>query len=104
MTSQLANCDEDDLSFQMFRDQERRCKFWSTPPLLIYGNIIIHVLVSECVWKICLEPQKDNNSQKGHGWMIIDRQLVIGRVPDLLVMMELIACKCNTVCKGPECQ
>ena len=54
-----------------------------------------------CEWKIYMfEPKKDTNSQEGHGWMIEDEQLVIDRMP----IMELIACKCNRMCKGPECK
>ena len=35
--------------------------------------------------------------------MIEDGQLVIGRMPVPLIVMQLIVCKCNRVCKGPEC-
>ena len=36
--------------------------------------------------------------------MIEDGQLLFDRMPDPLVVMELIVCKCNRMCKGPECQ
>ena len=49
-------------------------------------------------------PKKDSNSQKGHGWMIEDGQLFFDRISDPLVVMELIVCKCNRMCKGTECQ
>ena len=48
--------------------------------------------------------KKDNSSQGGHGWMIEDGQLLFDRMSDPLVVMELIVCKCNRMCKGPECQ
>ena len=46
-------------------------------------------------------------SLEGHGWMIEDVQIVIDwmvGLPAPPVVMELIACKCNRVCKAPECQ
>ena len=36
--------------------------------------------------------------------MIEDGQLLFDRLSDLLVVMELIVCKCNRMCKGTECQ
>ena len=36
--------------------------------------------------------------------MIEDEQLLFDRMSDPLVVMELIVCKCNRMCKGPECQ
>ena len=36
--------------------------------------------------------------------MIEDGQLLFDRMSDQLVVMELIVCKCNRMCKGPECQ
>ena len=36
--------------------------------------------------------------------MIEDGQLLIDRMSDPLVVMELIVCKCNRMCKGTECQ
>ena len=58
----------------------------------------------KCLWKIHFEPKKDTNSQEGHGWMIGDGQLLFDRMSGPLVVMELIVCKCNRMCKGPECQ
>ena len=58
----------------------------------------------KCVWKIYYEPKKDTNSKEGHGWMIEDGQLLFDRMSDPLVVMELIVCKCNRMCKGTECQ
>ena len=49
------------------------------------------------------EPKTDTNSQEGHGWMIEDGQLLFDRMSGPLVM-ELIVCKCNRMCKCPECQ
>ena len=58
--------------------------------------------------KMCMESifctKNDTNSQGGHGWMIEDGRLLFDRVSDPLVVMELIVCKCNRMCKGPECQ
>ena len=54
--------------------------------------------------KYILNQRKDTNSQDVHGWMIEDGQLLFDRMSDLLVVMELIVCKCNRICKGPECQ
>ena len=48
--------------------------------------------------------EKDSNSEEGHGWMIEDGQLLFDRMSDPLVVMELIVCKYNRMCKGPECQ
>ena len=56
------------------------------------------------VWKIYFEPKKDSNSKEGQGWMIKDGQLLFDRMSDRLVVMELVMCKCNRTCKGPECQ
>ena len=36
--------------------------------------------------------------------MIEDGQLLFDRMSDPLVVMELIVCKCNRMCKGTECQ
>ena len=36
--------------------------------------------------------------------MIEDGQPLFDRMSDPLVVMELIVCKCNRMCKGPECQ
>ena len=36
--------------------------------------------------------------------MIEDGQLLFDGMSGPLVVMELIACKCNRMCKGPECQ
>ena len=36
--------------------------------------------------------------------MIEYGQLLFDRMSDLLVVMELMVCKCNRMCKGPECQ
>ena len=68
---------------------------------------MLHAMQSnfqKLVWKIYFEPKKDSNSQEGHGWMIEDGQLLFDRMSDPLVLMELIVCKCNKMCKGPECQ
>ena len=49
-------------------------------------------------------------NQKGYqlprGTWTDDRsgQLLFDRMSDPLVVMELIVCKCNRMCKGPECQ
>ena len=56
------------------------------------------------VWKIYFEPKKDTNSKGGHGWTIEDEQLLFDRMSDPLVVMELIVCKRNRMCQGPECQ
>ena len=58
----------------------------------------------KCVWKIHFETKKDTNSQEGHGCMLEDGQLLFYMMPDPIVVMELIVCKCNRMCKGPECQ
>ena len=58
----------------------------------------------KCVWKIYFEPKKDTNSQEGHEWLIEDGQPFFGRTPDPLVVMKLIVCKCNRMCKNTECQ
>ena len=50
------------------------------------------------------ERKQDINSQEGHGWMIEDGQLLFDRMSDPLVLIELIVCKCNRMCKGTECQ
>ena len=75
------------------------CKFKVPLCFMLCGPII-----KRCVWKIYFEPKKDTNSQEGHGWMIEDGQLLFDRMSDPLVVMELIVCKCNRMCKGPECQ
>ena len=36
--------------------------------------------------------------------MIEDEQLLFERMSDPLVVMEVIVCKCNKMCKGTECQ
>ena len=54
--------------------------------------------------QIYFEPKKDTNSQEGHGWMIEDGQLLFDRMSGPLVVMKLIVCKCNRLCKGLECQ
>ena len=36
--------------------------------------------------------------------MIEDGQLLFDRMSDALVVIELIVCRCNKMCKGPECQ
>ena len=36
--------------------------------------------------------------------MIKDGQLLFDRMSYPLVVMELIVCKCNRMCKGTECQ
>ena len=36
--------------------------------------------------------------------MIEDGQLLFDRMSGPLVVMELIVCKFNRMCKGPECQ
>ena len=61
-------------------------------------------IIKKCVWKIYFEQKKDINSQEGHGWMMEDGQLLFDRMSDPLVVMELIVCKCNRMCKGTECQ
>ena len=61
-------------------------------------------IIKKFVWEIYFEPKKDSNSQEGRGWMIEDGQLLFDRMSDPLVVMELIVCKCNRMCKGPECQ
>ena len=53
---------------------------------------------------VCGGYKKYTNSQEGHGWMIEDGQLLFDRMSGPLVVMELIVCKCNRMCKGPECQ
>ena len=61
-------------------------------------------IIKKNVLKIYFEPKKDSNSQERHGWMIEDGQLLFDRMSDQLVVMELTVCKCNRMCKGPECQ
>ena len=75
------------------------CKFKVPLCFMLCGPII-----KKMVWKIYFEPKKDSNSQEGHGWMIKDGQLLFDRMSDPLVVMELIVCKCNRMCKGPGCQ
>ena len=36
--------------------------------------------------------------------MTEDGQLLFDRMSGPLVVMKLIVCKCNRMCKGPECQ
>ena len=36
--------------------------------------------------------------------MIEDGQLLFDKMFNPLVVMELSVCKCNKMCKGPECQ
>ena len=107
MASHSALCGVNDLRYQMFRTKKGDvdsgqlppCKF--TVPLCF---ILCGPIIKKLVWKIYFEPKKDSNSQKGHGWMIKDGQLLFDRIIDPLVVMELIVCKCNRMCKGPECQ
>ena len=61
-------------------------------------------IIKNCVREIYFEPKSDTNSQEGHEWMIEDGQLLFDRMFDPLAVMELIVCKCNRMCKGPECQ
>ena len=106
MASQTALVDVNDLRYQMFRikqgdvdsTQLPHCKFQVPLCFMLYGPIIT------CVWKIYVEPKKDTNCQEGHGWMIEDGQLLFDRMSDPLVVMELIVCKCNRMCKGTESQ
>ena len=74
------------------------CKFKVPLCFMLCGPII-----KKCVCKYILT-KKDTNSQEGHGWMIKDGQLLFDRMSGPLVVMELIVCKCNRMCKGPECQ
>ena len=76
------------------------CKFKVPLCFMLCGPII-----KKCVWKIYVEPKKkDINSQEGHGKMIEGGQLLFDRMSYPLVVMELIVCKCNRMCKGTECQ
>ena len=58
--------------------------------------------------KMCMEnifDQKRLTTAKGDmDGLIKDGQLLFDRISDLLVVMELIVCKCNGMCKGPEYQ
>ena len=54
--------------------------------------------------QIYFEPKKDTNSQEGNGCMIEAGQLLFDRMSGPLVVIKLIVCKCNRMCKGPECQ
>ena len=59
----------------------------------------------KCVRKYILN-QKRIPTAKSRGKWMDDRsgQLLFDRMSDPLVVMELIVCKCNRMCKGPECQ
>ena len=96
MASQTAVSDVNDLRYQLFRIK-KPCKFKVPLCYMLCGPII-----KKCVWKIYFEPKKDTNSQEGHGWMIEDGQLLFERMSDPLVVIELIVCKCNRMCKCPE--
>ena len=55
--------------------------------------------------EIYFEPKKkDTIGQEGHGWMIDDGKILFDKMSDPLVVMKLIVCKCNRMCKGTECQ
>ena len=69
-----------------------------------YASCYAVQLSKKCVWEIYFEPKNDTNSQEGHGWIIEDGQLLFDRMFAPIVVMELIVCKCNKMCKGPDCQ
>ena len=56
------------------------------------------------VWEIYFDQKRITTAKGGHGWMIEDGQLLFDLMSDQLVVIELIVCKCNRMCKGPECQ
>ena len=96
-----------DLRYQMFRikkgdidsGQLQPCKFKVPLCFMLCGPII-----KKMCMQIYFEPKKDTNSQEGHGWMIEGGQVLFDRMSGQLVVMELIVCTCNRMCKGPECQ
>ena len=106
MASQTALCDENDLRYQMFRikkgdvdsGQLPPCKFKIPLCFMLCGPII----KTKNKYGIYIMNQNriPMNSQKGHGWMIEDGQLLFDRMSDPLVVMELIVCKCNRMCTG----
>ena len=96
MASQTALCDVNDLRYQMFRIKKGDVDSGQLPPCKFKVPLFF--------MQIYFEPKKDTNSQEGHGWMIEDGQLLFDRMSDPLVVMKQIVCKCNRMCKGPECQ
>ena len=107
MASQTALCDVNDLRYQMFRIKKGDVDSGQLPPCKFKVPLCFMLCgpnIKKCVWKIYFEPEKDTNSQEGHGWMIEDGQLLFDKMSDQLVVMKLILCKCNNMCKGTECQ
>ena len=103
MALPTAPCDVNELRYQMFRIKQGEVDSGQLPPCKFKVPlcfILCSPIIKKCVWKIYVEPKKDTNSQEGHVWMIEDGQLLF----DPLVVIELIVCKCNRMCKGPECQ
>ena len=108
MASQTALCDVNDFRYQMFRIKKGDVDSGQLPPFKFKVPLCFMLcspIIKKCVWKIYFEPKKkDSKSQEGHGWMIEDVQLLFDRMSDPLVVIELIMCKCNRMCKGPEFQ
>ena len=76
----------------MFRIKKGDVDSGQLPPCML------HALPSnykKVYGKYILNRKNDTNSQEGYGWMIEDGQLLFDRMFDLLVVMELILCKCN---------
>ena len=92
-----------DLRYQMFRIKKGDVDSGQLPPCKFKESLCYAVQLSKSVWKIYFEPKQDTNSQEGHGWMTEDGQLLFDRMFDPLVVMELIVCKCNRMCKETEC-
>ena len=106
MASQTALCHVHDLRYQMFRIKKGDVDSGQLPPCkfkVLLFFMPCGPIIKKCVWKIYFEPKKDTNSQEGHVRMIEDEQLLFDRMSDPLVVMELIVCKCNRMCKGTEC-
>ena len=108
MASQTALCDVNDLRYQMFRIKKGVVDSAQLPPCnglrYPYASRYAVQLSNNLYGKYSLNHKKDTNSQEGHGWMIEDGQPLFDRMSDPLVLTELIVCKCNRMCKGPECQ
>ena len=107
MASHTALCDVDDLRYQMFRIKKGDVDSCQLPPCKFKVPLCFMLcgpIIKKLVRKIYFEPKKDSNSQEGQGWMIEEEQLLFHRMSDPLVVMELTVCKCNRMCKGPECQ
>ena len=107
MASHTALCDVNDLRYQMFRIKKWDVDSCQLPPYKFKVPLCFMLcgpIIKKMILKIYFEPKKNCNSQEGHGWMIEDGQLLFDRMSDPLVVMELIVCKCNGMCKCPECQ